>query len=405
MSVEEIQSLADRLAARLGRAVLVDDHALRLVAASEDFGDADPARVWSLLHRRTRPEDVRHDVITRLAGPGHVPANPELGLWQRLCVPVRCRGMLLGFLWITDRFGDLTDAQIDDSARTATEVGTLLHARLVTAGREAVVRQELVERLVSEDVPTRRTAWDDVVDRGLLSDDGALAVLVARYRGVVDEDVPAGLLVELECLLRRGPGSRTLAAIWPRRVVVVVGGPVGERVLSDVRTLLAELADGWRVGLGGPTVGPDALYRAKRQADIALGTVEGSGVAGWSELSADAVVAQVAAQEWAGMVLPDGLAVLLTDPAAAPLLPSLETFLDCAGDVQRTAARLRVHRTTLYHRLGRVEQICGLSLRDGRDRLLIHLALRLRAMHGVVPDAPRATDDESQDRNVRRRAG
>src|SRR5712691_1386259 len=127
MSVEQIQALADGLAARLGRAVLVDDRDLRLVAASEDFGDADPARVWSLLHRRTRPEDVRHEEIARLPGPGYVPENPALELWQRLCVPIRCRGLLLGFVWITDRFGDLTEEQVADSARTAAEIGVLLH--------------------------------------------------------------------------------------------------------------------------------------------------------------------------------------------------------------------------------------------------------------------------------------
>jgi hypothetical protein len=103
MSVEQIQALADGLAARLGRAVLVDDRDLRLVAASEDFGDADPARIWSLLHRRTRPEDVRHEEITRLPGPGYVPENPALELWQRLCVPIRCRGLLLGFVCAEER--------------------------------------------------------------------------------------------------------------------------------------------------------------------------------------------------------------------------------------------------------------------------------------------------------------
>ena len=75
MSVEQIQALVEGLATRLGRAVLVDDRDLRLVAASTDFGDADPARVWSLLHRRTRPEDVGHDEIARLPGPGYVPEN------------------------------------------------------------------------------------------------------------------------------------------------------------------------------------------------------------------------------------------------------------------------------------------------------------------------------------------
>jgi hypothetical protein len=71
MSVEQIQALADGLAGRLGRAVVVDDRELRLVVASADFGDADPARVWSLLNRRTRPEDVRLEEIARLTEPGY----------------------------------------------------------------------------------------------------------------------------------------------------------------------------------------------------------------------------------------------------------------------------------------------------------------------------------------------
>jgi len=55
--------------------------------------------------------------------------------------------------------------------------------------------------------------------------------------------------------------------------------------------------------------------------------------------------------------------------------------------VQRAARQLRVHRTTLYYRLGRAEQISGLNLRDGRDRLLLHLVLGLRRVHGT-PDYP-----------------
>ena len=186
MSVEQIQALADGLATRLGRAVLVDDRDLRLVAASEDFGDADPARVWSLLHRRTRPEDVRHEEIARLPGPGYVPENPALELWQRLCVPIRCRGLLLGVVWIIDRFGDLTEEQVADAARTAAEIGVLLHGRLLAGGRERARRQELVEDLLSQDAATRSVARDEVVDRGLLKDDGQVAILLIRHTCVAD---------------------------------------------------------------------------------------------------------------------------------------------------------------------------------------------------------------------------
>lgn len=151
MGVEQIQGLVDGLATRLGRAVVVDDRELRLVAASADFGDADPARIWSLLNRRTRPEDVRFEEIARLTEPGYVPEDPALELWQRLCVPIRHRGMLVGFAWITDRLGDLTTEQVAEAGRTAEEIGVLLHARLVTGRRERERRQELVEQLLSQD--------------------------------------------------------------------------------------------------------------------------------------------------------------------------------------------------------------------------------------------------------------
>ena len=51
-------------------------------------------------------------------------------------------------------------------------------------------------------------------------------------------------------------------------------------------------------------------------------------------------------------------------------------FLDCAGQAGRTAAALGIHRQTLYYRLSRVEQLTGLDLDDGEDRLLLHMALK-----------------------------
>jgi sugar diacid utilization regulator len=151
--------------------------------------------------------------------------------------------------------------------------------------------------------------------------------------------------------------------------------------------------------------GLSELPTARRQADIALSTVGARGVACWAGLSADAVLAQFPHQAWADALLPEGAARLLADPAASALLPTLGTFLDFAGDVRRTAAELRVHRTTLYYRLSRIEQISGLSLRDGRDRLLMHLALRLHQLYGVPRRPGLPTDAEERPRNPQRRVG
>ncbi|MEV7542154.1 helix-turn-helix domain-containing protein, partial [Streptomyces sp. NPDC089915] len=66
----------------------------------------------------------------------------------------------------------------------------------------------------------------------------------------------------------------------------------------------------------------------------------------------------------------------LLSPAHRELARTAEVFLDCAGQAGRAAAALGVHRQTLYYRLGRVEQLTGLDLDTGEDRLLLHMALK-----------------------------
>ncbi|MFV2121540.1 helix-turn-helix domain-containing protein, partial [Streptomyces sp. Act-28] len=78
------------------------------------------------------------------------------------------------------------------------------------------------------------------------------------------------------------------------------------------------------------------------------------------------------------------------DPAVRPLLGrahiglarTAEVFLDHAGQAGRAAAALGVHRQTLYYRLSRIEQLTGLDLDSGEDRLLLHMALKARRLRG-----------------------
>jgi DNA-binding PucR family transcriptional regulator len=53
--------------------------------------------------------------------------------------------------------------------------------------------------------------------------------------------------------------------------------------------------------------------------------------------------------------------------------------LDHGGDVTAAAAVLHLHRTTLYYRLDRIEELTGVDLRDGRARTDLQLALWLAA--------------------------
>ena len=53
------------------------------------------------------------------------------------------------------------------------------------------------------------------------------------------------------------------------------------------------------------------------------------------------------------------LVAMLRDPAHAPLVDTLEAYLDRAGDAKATAEALSLHRATLYYRLNRIEEITG----------------------------------------------
>jgi DNA-binding PucR family transcriptional regulator len=70
--------------------------------------------------------------------------------------------------------------------------------------------------------------------------------------------------------------------------------------------------------------------------------------------------------------------------AEGPLVETLETWLDEGCDSRATVARLQVHRTSLYYRLGRIEEITGLSLNSGAARLDLHLGLKLARLQGLL---------------------
>lgn len=58
-------------------------------------------------------------------------------------------------------------------------------------------------------------------------------------------------------------------------------------------------------------------------------------------------------------------------------MTTLERYLDSGCDARATAERLHLHRTSLYYRLGRIEELTGRDLSAGPDRLELHLALKL----------------------------
>ncbi len=372
-----LQEIVDALSLSLGRPVLIDDAELRPLAYSSQFGELDHVRTASILGRLA-PDEARvalfDEGIRTAAGPVHIPARPDIGMRARVCVPLVGGGRRLGYLWLFEEPAvsaeELRLARAA-AAEAAALVGPDADAQLVRRRHE----QQLVAGLLSSDESQVETAAAALETEHYLSL-RPVCVWVAAPAGPAGEEWSAEALDRLRARLA---AKQALCAELDGRLVCVaaVRGLAANAVMEALGALSAPRA---LVGQGEAVVDLLDIGTSHRRAAAALrvAAISESGTASWEALGVERVV--TALPDAALEDLPDGLRRLLAGDES--LVRTLEAYLDHAGDVKRTAAALSLHRGGLYYRLRRIEEVAGVNLHDGEDRLLCHLALRLARLSG-----------------------
>ncbi|MEU3820492.1 helix-turn-helix domain-containing protein [Streptomyces sp. NPDC030392] len=407
----DYQELVDEISALLGAPATLENRDFGLIAFgahdSDDASAMDPVRTRSILTRKSTPA-VRAWFegfgIARATGPVRIPAAPDAGVYRdRLCLPVRHRGVVHGYVWLLDTSPRPAPERLEAAMEVAARIGALL-AEEERAGAD--LSRELRAALTAE----REWSYDLALAtlRSALGPDADglhALVCVAPWPG---GDSPS---------VRTAPGLAALCtAPWPGRGAPGPGasGPApGGGGAPGAGAAGAARAGGQVLGALVRLRSPDALAPAltagARLCEAAgPGAVAGVAAprrglpelaAAWAEAASAARAAL--AQPRLGPVAPwtsIGPYRLLTtvpqdaadDPVVRPLLGrahaelarTAEVFLDHAGQAGRTAAALGIHRQTLYYRLSRVEQLTGLDLDDGEDRLLLHMSLKAHRLHG-----------------------
>ncbi|GAA2873483.1 helix-turn-helix domain-containing protein [Streptosporangium fragile] len=350
MIADDVQDILESLAAALGRGMSVDDLEGRVVAHSAHHGEVDQVRAHAILSRSVPAEvgawQEAHGVaVTR--EPVRVPSNPDLGMAARLCVPLLHQDRRVGYLWIIEGAGPLTPAEEARAVRDAAAIAALLD----DGGSSHTLRHLLTGVLAA-----RRAA-------GVLGE-GPLRVLAVRGD-------PAGLRDVVTAEVARGRRPPAFTVLDRHAVLLLNRG-------EDAQTLGERLAarTGGSAGVSDVHPGLEAAVEAHAQAVTAARAAAAEPVLGpvahWAALGAYRLLAESAALPLAQAATP--LAPLKEHPA---LTLTLETYLDTGGDAQETARRLHLHRTSLYYRLARIEQLTDRRLKDGAHRLELHLALKL----------------------------
>ncbi|MFD7700279.1 PucR family transcriptional regulator [Streptomyces caelestis] len=399
---DDYQELVDEISELLGAPATLENRDFELIAfgAYDSEGDLDPSvldpvRTRSILTRRSTAA-VRAWFegfgITRATGPVRIPRTPEAGVHRgRVCLPVRHRGVVLGYVWLLDYDPGPSERQLDAAMRVAARIGALLADE---AQHGADLTRELRAVLTAERDWQREMAVAELrTALGGRADGPHTVVCVAPWPSVDPDDAPS---------VRTVPGATALCTLpWgaggASHAPEAVGGGLSLALLLRLRSadvlapattaasrLLERAGSSGRGSRGGPPVA--AGIAAPRAGLAALD-------AAWAEASASARAALAEPRlgpvaQWASIgpfrlltALPRGAAhdpVVgpLLSPAHAELARTAEVYLDLAGQAGRTAAELGIHRQTLYYRLSRVEQLTGLDLDDGEDRLLLHMALK-----------------------------
>lgn len=370
------QALVDALSVAVGRPVLLDDSDLAPLAFSRQW-DVDDVRNRSILSRGPSTQ-----VRKLLLGQGiadardvvHTRAAPELRMEARVCMPVRRRDEVLGYLWILDPKDDLGEDEIEQVRRAAAEVAALP----ASFGRREVADDSgLIMELRSPDAGRRERAVAAARSRGFPVADPAVLFLLAT---TAQDGDPAD--VARRAARRLSLGHTIVTTDADRATLVASLGDPVLRLLpeAEMARWVLELSD-TRLTIGQSAPVPlIALDDGFRQAEVALRVARsprrGGGAVVWSSLGPDRVIAQLPAVVRDDF--PEPLLRLLREEPE--LATTLAAFLDAGGDVKATAAALSLHRSGLYYRLRRIEEIAGLDLDRGDDRLLAHLAIRTERM-------------------------
>ncbi|MFF4212816.1 PucR family transcriptional regulator [Streptomyces sp. NPDC001796] len=391
----DYQELVDEISALLGAPATLENRDFELIAfaaydSEGDFDEAslDPVRTRSILTRRSTAA-VRKWFegfgIARATGPVRIPPTPEAGVYRgRICLPVRHRGVVLGYVWLLADEPGPSEAQLSAAMEIAARIGDLL-AEEAQAGAE--VTRELRAVLTAERGWPQDMAVAEL--RTALGPRGEglhTVVCVAPWPSADPDDAPSARTIPAAtalCTVPWGTTGQSLALLVRLRSADVLtpaltaatrllreaghqgagsaAGVAGARGsaagVADARHGLAELGAAWqeasaaaRAALAEPRLGP---------------------IAQWSAIGPYRLLTSLPPQ-----AAHDPAVSALLTPAHRELARTAEVFLDCAGQAGRTAAELGVHRQTLYYRLSRVEQLTGLDLDDGEDRLLLHMALK-----------------------------
>ncbi|MHA7210107.1 PucR family transcriptional regulator [Arthrobacter sp. MDT1-65] len=396
MQNQAIDDVVESIARSLGRGLSLEDPDGVLLAYSSHQATADRVRVNFLLSKRV-PADVsewqlRHGIAQAVRAVA-VPANEDLGMLARVCVPLLVRGFRVGYLWVQqqssedpasgilaalptvrpliDRLAELLlETDTASSERRTQREATFLAA---CRGAAAAVEELRGWRELGGDGPWRLAVVHEPLPAPDEGGDPHEAALLQRTLalqatvGVAPVLFSAGASGFSVLLCASGVGRAALQQVLER-----YGAGTAKRAGRPAGRML--------LGLSEPAADPrdlaEAFHQARHAVQAAAVDPQLGDVASYADIGVYQFLGTVGWQAPAHGSI--HFAELSEADRVDELLPVLELLYDKNGSVQDVAAQLHLHRSSVYNRLSRIRSVIGADPLAGMVRLELHLALKAR---------------------------
>ena len=396
MSEREVQTAVDDIATLLDAGVTLDDLTGHLVAYSAQRGNADDARVRTLLNREA-PEDVRawqaHHGTGTAVEPIVIPANTDLKMQPRICIPLIHRGVRTGLLFIIDPGAPGDPTRIGRTVDRIRDHLELLATLLYEMASPHLDERHQREREFVDACRGNPSALASMATWRAVRPAKSLTLAVSIFvndHGVasISEARAAQVRLSRQQAVSRYP-SLIASSVHDTHAVVLMRADnepnpaVGLHQCLTAASCVAEPGDETRerlyTGVGESVASITELPRAYRHATIAAQTAavepEYGAVARWETIGAYRIIGTRMRTDGPVSEL---LETLIRADNSGELLNTLEVLYDHDDNIQAVADSLHLHRTSLYYRLNKIRDVLGVDPLNGAVRLELHVALKAR---------------------------
>ena len=385
----DLTAVAQTLRDLLERSVLIDSAGFEVLAHAE-HGPMDESRQRVLRLGRTPPEIVQRIMrrgiyaeVQQKMRHVRLPAMPDMGMtMERVVSPIVVGGEIYGYIWIIA--GDRPLTELDELAidRAATVAALVLLKEQAVREAEQSVRGDLLAQLLRLDSNLDSATLERAHLAGYRTDQPHQALFVIS-RPATGGNL-SQLLTQIERKLRYW-GEWGLVVARERGIAVIVEAratSAGSGLAQKLVTELNNAAQPMMIGVGQIYPEEKSLRRtyaeALEAAEIGRRLGNPNRVVNFWELGLLDWLYRLPDEALAANPYLRKVETLAGHDARTrgELTLTLETYLEYGGALAEAATALNVHRNTLLYRLGRIEEIADVDLRDTKQRINLYVALK-----------------------------